>query len=101
MLAQIQRAEKTSFEHDTDDLAFAHRHLLPSLRLRAWLQNTTREDMTMNPYDPHTSPDPQEWNNLDEGERIMLIEEYHRDAGIELPSVENERYPGPTAYATT
>jgi hypothetical protein len=37
-------------------------------------------------YDPLVEPDPAEWLSLDEGERTALVEEYHRDAGIELPN---------------
>lgn len=40
----------------------------------------------MNKYDPDKPPDPKEWLSLDEGERIMLIEEYHVDANIDLPN---------------
>lgn len=39
----------------------------------------------MNQYDPEDAPDPQEWLALDEGERALLVENYHRDARVELP----------------
>jgi hypothetical protein len=38
-------------------------------------------------YDPSQTPDPTEWLELDEQERVLLVEEYHRHARIELPSV--------------
>ncbi|MBI4740963.1 MAG: hypothetical protein HY777_05310 [Betaproteobacteria bacterium] len=41
----------------------------------------------MTAYDPAQSPDPQEWLQLDEQERIMLIEGYHESHGVELPSL--------------
>lgn len=36
-------------------------------------------------YDPERTPDPGKWLELDEGERILLVEEFHRDARIPLP----------------
>ena len=39
----------------------------------------------MERYDPEIAPAPEEWLALDEGERILLIEAYHRDARIALP----------------
>jgi UDP-N-acetylmuramyl tripeptide synthase len=36
-------------------------------------------------YDPAVPPDPTQWLALDEGEQIVLVEEYHRRAGIDLP----------------
>ena len=41
----------------------------------------------MDRYDPEVKPDPAEWLDLDEQQRIMLVESYHRAAGIELPNV--------------
>jgi hypothetical protein len=38
----------------------------------------------MERYDPEMAPAPEEWLALDEGERIVLIEAYHRDARIAL-----------------
>lgn len=35
-------------------------------------------------YDPEVGPDPKEWLALDEGERIELVERYHRDARVPL-----------------
>jgi hypothetical protein len=43
--------------------------------------------LTMHRYDPLQAPDPKEWNALDEQERIRLVEQYHRRAGIRLPNV--------------
>lgn len=39
----------------------------------------------MEHYDPEFAPDSKEWLALDEGERALLVEQYHRDARIELP----------------
>ena len=36
----------------------------------------------MQRYDPLEAPDPEEWLELDEQERIDLVQEYHRRAGI-------------------
>ncbi len=38
-------------------------------------------------YDPDKSPSPDEWLDLDEGERIYLVEQFHRDAGVKLPNL--------------
>lgn len=40
----------------------------------------------MQRYDPDFPPDPTQWLELDEGLRIELAEQYHRKAGIPLPS---------------
>jgi len=40
----------------------------------------------MQRYDPLEAPDPEEWLELDEQERIDLVREYHRRAGIHLPN---------------
>ena len=40
----------------------------------------------MKRYDPSRSPDPEEWLALDEGERQMLVEAYHRRARIRPPN---------------
>jgi hypothetical protein len=37
-------------------------------------------------YDPLEAPDPEEWLELDEQERIDLVREYHRRTGIHLPN---------------
>ncbi len=37
-------------------------------------------------YDPLNAPDPDDWQSMDEDERMMLVMEYHREAGVELPS---------------
>lgn len=39
----------------------------------------------MDRYDPEVAPDSREWLALDEGGRVLLVEEYHRDARISLP----------------
>ena len=39
----------------------------------------------MERYDPETAPTGEDWLGIDEGERILLVEEYHRDARIPLP----------------
>lgn len=39
----------------------------------------------MDCYDPEVSPDASDWLDLDEDERIILVEEYHRDARLPLP----------------
>lgn len=41
----------------------------------------------MNKYDPDRAPDPAEWLDLDEQERIALVEDYHRLARVKLPSL--------------
>ena len=41
----------------------------------------------MKTYDPETAPDPEEWLQLDEQQRINLAEEHHRSERIELPNV--------------
>ena len=38
-------------------------------------------------YDPNNDVDPDEWLSLDERKRILLAEDYHERAGIELPNV--------------
>ena len=39
----------------------------------------------MDRYDPEIAPDASDWLALDEDERLILVEEYHRDARIALP----------------
>jgi len=39
----------------------------------------------MDAYDPETAPDATKWLALDEGERLLLVEEYHRDARVPMP----------------
>jgi hypothetical protein len=41
----------------------------------------------MNQYDPLETPDPEEWLVMDEAERILLAEQYHKRARIRLPNV--------------
>ena len=43
----------------------------------------------MNAYDPLDAPNPGEWLALDEGERLRLVIEHHRQTGVELPSEES------------
>ena len=40
----------------------------------------------MDRYNPDATPDPEQWLALDEGERIHLVESYHRDARVDLPT---------------
>ena len=40
----------------------------------------------MEHYDPEIAPASEDWLALDEGERILLVEAYHRGARIRLPS---------------
>jgi|SRR5712692_9939735 len=40
----------------------------------------------MDVYDPSVDPDPSEWLELSEGERIELVAEYHRAAGGSVPN---------------
>ncbi len=37
-------------------------------------------------YDPLNAPDPDDWRSMDEGERMMLVTEYHRQAAVEPPN---------------
>ena len=37
-------------------------------------------------YDPLKAPDPEEWLDLDEQERIDLAQDYHRRARVKLPN---------------
>lgn len=41
----------------------------------------------MQEYNPGCAPEPQSWLELDEQERIALVETYHRVARIRLPNV--------------
>jgi hypothetical protein len=38
-------------------------------------------------YDPSQAPDPDEWLELDEQERLLLVERHHRRARIKMPNV--------------
>ena len=40
----------------------------------------------MKRYDPSEAPDSRKWLALDEGERMLLIKEYHESSGVDLPS---------------
>ena len=39
----------------------------------------------MDQYDPQVAPDSKDWLALDEGERILLVQEHHRDTRVPLP----------------
>ena len=39
----------------------------------------------MDRYDPEVAPNSREWLALEESERLVLVEDYHRDARIRLP----------------
>ncbi|KAA0998119.1 hypothetical protein FVF58_45860 [Paraburkholderia panacisoli] len=41
----------------------------------------------MEEYNPGCAPEPESWLELDEQERIALVETYHRVARIQLPNV--------------
>ena len=40
----------------------------------------------MTRYNPLRAPDPKEWSAMDEQERMRLVEQFHRRAGIRLPN---------------
>ena len=42
----------------------------------------------METYDPETAPDPAEWLDLDEDERISRIASYHRHLKVKLPNLQ-------------
>jgi len=39
----------------------------------------------MDSYDPSKTPDPVEWQALDESEQLILVESFHLDANEEVP----------------
>ncbi|AFT90454.1 hypothetical protein [Paraburkholderia phenoliruptrix] len=41
----------------------------------------------MKTYNPESAPEPEAWLELDEQERIVLVEAWHRAAHIKLPNV--------------
>jgi hypothetical protein len=43
-------------------------------------------DAPLDRYDADAAPDPEEWLLLDEQERILLVEEYHRIEKVSLPN---------------
>ena len=45
----------------------------------------TDKHAVMERYDPEVAPLSEEWIDLDEGERLLLVEEFHRDARISMP----------------
>lgn len=40
----------------------------------------------MNTYNPHVTPDPDVWNALEETERILIVERYHKRRRIRMPN---------------
>ena len=46
------------------------------------------EDDELSQYDPDQDPPSEEWLDLDEQERMILVEDYHRRHCIRMPSVE-------------
>ena len=42
---------------------------------------------TVNRYDPSQAPDAAEWLDLDELERVLLVEHYHSRARVDLPDL--------------
>ena len=40
----------------------------------------------MKTYDPDQAPNPEQWTQWDESDRLDLVMAYHRSAGIELPN---------------
>ena len=45
-------------------------------------------DSDLDEYDPLKAPDPEAWQTLDEGERILLVRDYHSEAGVKLPNLD-------------
>ena len=41
----------------------------------------------MDRYDPDQAPDPAQWSALSEAERIALVADYHRRAGVRVPNL--------------
>jgi len=41
-------------------------------------------------YDPLAAPHPENWLEMGEGERIVLVKEYHRFAGLSLGSAKRD-----------
>jgi hypothetical protein len=56
-----------------------------------WIDDALNDDELagerIEEYDPHVEPDPEAWLALDEQERIVLVEAYHRDEAIKLPNL--------------
>ncbi len=42
----------------------------------------------MEEYDPLQAPDSEEWLELDEGDQILLVKEYHTARKIEVPNLD-------------
>lgn len=47
---------------------------------------TEIDDNMMYRYDPLRAPDPKQWLQLEEQERLVLVENYHRKAKVVLPN---------------
>src|SRR5262249_3192693 len=45
------------------------------------------QDWIMHRYNPLQAPEPKEWSAMDEHERIRVVEQYHRRAGVRLPNI--------------
>jgi hypothetical protein len=58
--------------------------LLPELPpdLASFLDDEFPEDAG---YDPLVAPDPEDWLAMDDDERALLVERYHRDTGVDVP----------------
>ncbi len=41
----------------------------------------------MRNYDPHQAPDPDQWLDLDESLRLVIVEAYHRSNDANLPNI--------------
>lgn len=41
----------------------------------------------MDHYDPEVAPIPADWLASDEGERIHVVEQFHREAGVRVPDL--------------
>jgi hypothetical protein len=48
----------------------------------------------MDRYDPEIPPDPARWLALDEDERLILVEAFHRDARIRMPRAARRLHAG-------
>ena len=45
------------------------------------------DSAAVNRYEPSKAPDPAEWLALDEQEKVVLVEDFHRRAQVDLPNV--------------
>jgi hypothetical protein len=76
-----------SREERRPDVVTPRRGHVAHIRGRVSNINDEERQLNMQRYDPYKAPDPKEWSDMDEQERINLIEQYHRRAGIRLPNV--------------